>query len=101
MKKQVTVEGNLVVVILNGSMYTEDADKLRPELLEYIAKGYSQFSIDMGSLDYIDSAGIATLIAVHKGVSRLGGSITLRRIKGVVKELFEMTRLGEVFQIQD
>lgn len=101
MKKQIFLEENRVLVVLEGAVHTEDADRLRPELMDYILKGHKDFLIDMKNVDYIDSAGIAMLLAVHKQVTRLEGEVTLRHLKGVVKDLFEITQLGTVFVIQE
>ena len=101
MKKQVTVDESGVLVKLAGEMYIEDAENLRRELLEYTARGNARLIIDMGDMTYIDSSGIAALIAVHKSAQRVGGSVTLTGLKGVIDELFEVTRLKKVFQIQD
>lgn len=101
MEKQVSVHEREIWVVLIGAIHTEDAELIRPELLGYVAQGYNQFVIDMSQVDYIDSAGIAAFIALHKGVARSGGGVTLKHLKGVVRELFEMTQLGDVFRIQE
>ena len=101
MKQQILFEENHVLVVLEGAIYTEDADRLRPELLDYIVKGHKFFLIDMQHVDYIDSSGIAMFLAVQKKVVPLGGGVTLRRLQGVVKELFEITQLQTVFGIQE
>ncbi len=100
MVNKLAVEGNRIIVSLAGAIYTEDAEQLRSELLEYVAAGYSQFLIDMAQVDYLDSAGIATLIALHKSAGRLGGKVTLQGVTGLVKELFVITHLIEVFETQ-
>ena len=100
MNYEFQIENGHIMVLLAGAIYTEDAEKLRGELQEYLAQGYSRFLIDMEQVDYLDSAGIATLIALHKGAGRQGGRVTLRGVNGLVKELFEITLLTEVFEMQ-
>ncbi|WP_378954778.1 STAS domain-containing protein [Pelosinus sp. sgz500959] len=101
MKKQIFFEENRVLVFLVGAIHTEDADRLRPELMDCIAKGHKNFLIDMENVDYIDSAGIAMFLAVQKVVTKLDGKVTLQRLKGGVKDLFEITQLGTVFGIEE
>lgn len=95
----VNVSDNRVVVNLAGSMYVEDSAELREQLLDYITQGYCTFVIEMGNLDYIDSSGLGVLVAINKRALKMGGRMILVGLKGVVKELFELTRLDRVFEI--
>jgi len=100
MEKQITIDNKQVVVMLRGSMYVEDAAVLREDLLGHITKGYNTFVLDMSALDYIDSSGLGVLVAINKRALQAGGSVILVGLKGVVKELFELTRLHKIFKIQ-
>ncbi|MBP2654291.1 MAG: rsbV [Firmicutes bacterium] len=100
MEQQIRVSGNRVIVSLSGRMYVEDAAGLREKLLEYISGGYSIFVMEMADLEYIDSSGLGVLVAINKRAIQAGGSVTLAGMRGVVKELFELTRLDRVFEIQ-
>lgn len=97
---EITVLEDHVLVTLSGSMYMSDAAQLRENLLVYLDKGNANFIVDLGGLDYIDSAGLGTLVAIQKRALQQGGEIIIRGLKGLVKELFELTRLTSVFQIQ-
>lgn len=100
MKYSIRVDNQSVLVKLEGMIYTEEADKLRAELLVYTTQGYNCFYIDMSEVQYIDSAGIAALISLQKAAVRLRGKVTLNGIQGVVKELFEMTQMGQIFELR-
>ena len=100
MFQETTVEENKVLVSLNGSIYVEEAAQLRESLIGYIDKGIKTFIIDLGGVDYIDSSGLGTLVAIQKQALQHGGSVTLKGLHGLVKDLFELTRLDKVFDIQ-
>jgi anti-sigma B factor antagonist len=89
-----------VIVTLAGSMYVEDAAVLREKLMGFIESGYKQFIIKLHNVDYIDSSGLGVLVAIQKKVLPKDGHVTLTGAKGVVKELFELTRLNKVFTMQ-
>lgn len=95
----IEVTGDTVVVHIHGSLYVNDAAALRMELLNYIQKGQKHFIINMTQTDYIDSSGLGVLVAVHKRAVEQKGSVKIRGMHGVVKELFELTRLTQVFEI--
>ena len=87
-------------VILAGSIYVEDAKDLREKLVTLIDKGQKLFLFDLSQVDYIDSTGLGMLVFIQKQAQKRGGSIVLRGLHGIVKEIFELTRLTKVFEIQ-
>lgn len=101
MKHEMTEHNGQVVVTLNGSMYVEDAAVVREQLLKYLEQGKSRFLVDMQHLDYIDSSGLGVLVAIHKRALQQGGQVTVGGLRGMVKELFELTRMNKVFAIRD
>lgn len=100
MKQDFTVVNEEVIVTLTGSLYVEEAAALREKLLEYIQAGRRNFAIDLRSVDYIDSSGLGVLVAIQKRALQSGGKVVIKGLQGTVKELFEMTRLTKVFEIQ-
>ena len=100
MIKQIQLVDNQVEVVLQGAIYVEDAATLRETLLSYVENGQAYFLIDFSAVDYIDSSGLGTLVAIHKRALHGGGRVTITGLTGLVKELFELTRLTKVFDIQ-
>ena len=100
MIKQIQLVDNQVQAALQGAIYVEEAAALRETLLSYIEKGHNTFLIDLEGVDYIDSSGLGTLVAIQKQALQHGGSVTLKGLHGLVKDLFELTRLDKVFDIQ-
>lgn len=89
-----------VIVTLVGSIYVEDAVILREKLIAFVESEYRQFVIKLHGVDYIDSSGLGVLVAIQKKALQKQGGVTLVGAKGVVKELFELTRLNKVFSMQ-
>ena len=100
MIQEITVTDNHVFVNLSGSIYVEEAAQIRESLIGYIEKGHKTFVVDLGNVDYIDSSGLGTLVAIQKRALQNGGSVIIKNLKGLVKDLFELTRLTKVFEIQ-
>jgi anti-sigma B factor antagonist len=98
--QEITVTDTNVLVSLSGSIYVEEAAQIRESLIGYIEKGHKKFLIDLGDVDYIDSSGLGTLVAIQKRALQNGGSVVIKGLKGLVKDLFELTRLTKVFEIQ-
>ena len=100
MIQEITVTDNHVVVNLSGSIYVEESAQIRESLIGYIEKGHKTFVVDLGNVDYIDSSGLGTLVGIQKRALQNGGSVIIKNLKGLVKDLFELTRLTKVFEIQ-
>lgn len=100
MIQEVTVLNDQVLVTLSGSIYVEEAAAIRENLISYIDRGNKTFVIDLSDVDYIDSSGLGVLVAIQKRALQNGGSVIIRGLKGLVKDLFELTRLTKVFEIQ-
>lgn len=94
------VSNDQVSMVIDGSIYVEEATQIREQLVGYLDKGYKYFVINLGNVDYIDSSGLGVLVGVQKRALKNGGGVRIQNIKGVVKELFELTRLTKVFVIE-
>lgn len=100
MKIDTVIENGKVVVMLTGSMYVEEAAILREKLIALMESGQKQFVIKLNHVEYIDSSGLGVLVAIQKRALQIKGSITLVGANGLVKELFELTRLNKVFSME-
>ncbi|PKK91920.1 MAG: hypothetical protein CVV64_00395 [Candidatus Wallbacteria bacterium HGW-Wallbacteria-1] len=64
------------LVALKGAMTaSEDSDLLLRRIAELIEKGIFFFIVDMSNLDYVNSNGISTLIAVRKSIEDAGVNV--------------------------
>ena len=100
MEINTTMNNGQVIVSLSGSMYVEEAAILREKLLAFMESGHKEFIIKLNKVDYIDSSGLGVLVAIQKRALQMKGSVTLVGASGVVKELFELTRLNKVFAME-
>lgn len=99
MIEDIVLANHEVRVTLRGNIYVEQASSIREQLLDYMEEGHKNFMINVAAVDYIDSSGLGVLVALHKRTQQVGGQLTIQGLHGVVKELFELTRLTKVFTI--
>jgi anti-sigma B factor antagonist len=57
--------------------------------------------INMESVDYIDSSGLATLVELLKNFRKSGAKLKLVSLTPKVKSLFEITKLEKLFDIAE
>ena len=94
------IADNRMQIILRGTIYVEDAKEMTEKLVALIEAGQTRLLIDLSQVEYIDSSGLGMLIRIQKVAVRKGGNVVLQGVRGLVQELFEMTRLTAIFTIQ-
>ncbi len=93
--------GSGAVVSLGGSMYVEDSATVREQLIELLEEGIINLTFDLSALSYIDSSGLGVLISIHKRCLQKGGRMVITGLRGMVAELFKLTRLDLVFNVEN
>jgi anti-sigma B factor antagonist len=89
------------VVAVSGRMDAENAPQLQEKCDELIAQGHTNLVIDLGGLTYISSMGLRTFLSVAKTLQSKGGTLRLCRLKGLVKQIFEITGLTQSFSVYE
>ena len=82
-------------------MDAESAPKFEQECKACIAEGHTRLVADLGELAYVSSAGLRTFVSVGKTLQGKGGALRICRMNGLVKQVFEITGLGRLFQVYD
>jgi anti-anti-sigma factor len=67
----------------------------------WVEQGVYRLVIDMSELAYVSSMGLRSFITVGKLAQEKGGRLRLCRLAGLVKQVFEITRLTSLFPIHD
>lgn len=96
-----TVDG-IVVVQCNGRIvFGEESSLLRDEVKKSIADGNKKIVLNLGEVNYIDSGGLGTLVALHTTAHNAGGTIKLANLTKRVGDLLQVTKLLTVFEVHD
>lgn len=98
---QTIKEANATVLTITGRMDAVTAPEYEKALNEQIVAGESAFVIDFQGLEYISSAGLRALLATAKQLKTKNGQIRLANVLGTVREVFDISGFGSIFQIQD
>ena len=93
-------EKGIVAVTLTGKIYVEESIAIRERLMEYLERGFREFEIDFSEVAYIDSMGLGVLVAIHKQAKDNGGGVVILGLQGLVKDVFELSKMHLLFQIR-
>ena len=71
-----------------------------PDLAEAMKlDGVTEVVFDFSGLEYISSAGLRVLMVAHKAMAACGGKMSVVNPNAVVKGVFDITGLSDVFTL--
>ena len=71
-----------------------------PELEEAMKlEGVTEIVFDFAGLEYVSSAGLRILMTAHKAMMACGGKMTVVNPNAIVKGVFDMTGMSDVFNV--
>jgi anti-anti-sigma factor len=89
------------VVRLSGRLDTMTYEKAQPVILEALEKGPAGMILEMGSLDFISSAGLRTMLIVWKKAAADGKRIAMVGVQPPIYKIFKISALDKVFRFYD
>ena len=90
-----------MVILVAGRMDAENAPQFEQQCRACIAEGVSSLVVDLGELTYVSSMGLRSFVALGKTLQGKGGALRLCRLNGLVKQVFEITGLSQIFPIYE
>jgi anti-sigma B factor antagonist len=90
-----------VVFVVSGRMDAENAPQFEQKCRACIAEGLSGVIVDLGELTYVSSMGLRAFVSAAKAFQDKGGALRICRLKGLVKQVFEITGLLERFPVYE
>jgi len=98
---RIQVDGNqgVTVVALFGELDAGGSNQLRTTLRDLVRQQTPAICVNLESLRFINSAGIATLIECLQGTRGYQGQFALAHMNQSVRDVFDVARLDMVFTI--
>jgi anti-sigma B factor antagonist len=79
----------------------EGSAAVRDVVRDLLANGRKTILLNLADVDYIDSAGLGSLVSAFTSVRNAGGELKLVYLTKKIQDLLQMTRLYTVFEIFD
>jgi len=93
------VDGILTIECNGRIVFGEESSLLRDDVKKAIADGNKRIVLNLGEVNYIDSGGLGTLVALHTTAHNAGGTIKLANLTKRVGDLMQVTKLLTVFEV--
>ncbi|AKJ64494.1 STAS domain-containing protein [Kiritimatiella glycovorans] len=103
MELNCTRKDNVGIVALHGALTAATVDAFREQLRSWqeAESDVLNYVVDMGDVDFMDSAGLGALIATLKRITERGGDLKIAGLQKKPRMVFEITRAYKVFEIYD
>jgi anti-sigma B factor antagonist len=88
----------VTILDITGKIVLGEGDvAIKERIKDLLADGQRKMLLNLGSVSYIDSAGLGTLISSYATVKREGGTMKLVNLTKRVQDLLAITKLITVF----
>ena len=95
----ITRAADIALVRPAGDVVAASVPGLRSALREIIETGVRELTVDLASVQMIDSCGLGALVAAHNSLSRLGGHLTVVHASQDILALFKVIRIHQHFSV--
>lgn len=94
-------DGGRVRLDVRGEVNIHTSPQLRDQLKPLLTKKQRELHVDLSGVDFMDSAGIATLVEGLQWSKATGGRFVLSGLTESVRDVFALAKLDTVFEIID
>lgn len=93
-KRPLLIKSPAYLDAAGGMMFQQKVAAIVPE-------SYNLWVVDLGSVDFVDSAGLLALVSCLRLAREQGCDLVVCNLKATVRLLFEITQLDRIFQVFD
>lgn len=93
---------DVAFVGITGNVFAHgDGTRLADKVNSLRHQGYMRVVVDLGSVTYMDSAGLGELIHAYATMKKAGGALKLMRVEKRLHDLLTITKLVTIFETFD
>jgi len=93
------VNGVTVLQVIGRVTLGEESNQLRNKLKDILSQGKTRLVLDLAEVNYIDSAGLGTLVAGYTSAQNQGANLKLANLTKRIDEQLHITKLVTVFEV--
>ena len=88
-----------IYIALTGRFDAFETEGFRTTIDDVLGQGNNNLHLDLASVHFIDSSGLAELVRAMKHCREAGGDLVLGRPSDAVRVILELTGLDAAFEI--
>lgn len=87
-------------LVLAGELDSANLKEFKVHVKELVAEGFRKIIVDCHDLGVVTSTGLAALLWARSTIFKLGGSIYLTHVSGLVNDVLQLTKLSRLLKIE-
>lgn len=92
-------DGGVDLIELEGELDFHSSPEVRSELAKLVERQAPKVMVDLKSVNYIDSSGLATFVELFQKMKRYNGTLVLFNLTQGVRGVFEIAKLDTIFKL--
>ncbi len=96
----ITEDGNQLIAIFDGRLDTVAAQQISETIEPLMQHADQTLILDCEKMPFISSSGLRIFLKIRKEVEAKGGKMQLKNVCSDVMQVFKMTKLDGIFEIQ-
>ncbi len=97
----VSYAGDGAIVAVRGELDMQNAPRMLRNVVAVLEHGVSSLTVDLARVTFVDSSGLATLVAAQHRALQHDIAFELTSVPQQAKRIFEITHLAELFGLAD
>jgi anti-anti-sigma factor len=99
METRKAIEDGALVLYVSGKLNAATAPDFEKAMDEAFADAADELIVDLADVDYLASAGLRVFVSSQKKAQGSSLNLSLRNLQDVVREVFEVTGIEDIFDI--
>ncbi len=100
MKINVREEKDWKIIDLDGKLNEVSSQALVQEIDTQLNNNNTKIILNLEKLNFVNSSGLGSLISIVKRVAQNNGKVRLTNLQVFISDLFEITKLTNIFDIK-
>jgi anti-anti-sigma factor len=90
---------DLLIVSVDGRMDTVTAPDFQQRMQEFLNQGEIRIIMDFGSLEYVSSAGLRSILFTAKKAKAAGGAVSCCALQTMVRKVFDVSGFAAMIPV--
>lgn len=98
---KIEMANNVVVLLPVGNFVASETEAFKSQMEKLLEKKFLFILLDMSRIDFMDSSGLGSVIAVNRIVAASGGVLVCVALQEGVRKVFRITRADQKIAVAE
>ncbi|MEI6206672.1 MAG: STAS domain-containing protein [Desulfuromonadales bacterium] len=95
MEFKIEMANDVVVLVPSGNLVASETESFKSQVEKLLEKKFRYILLEMSRIDFMDSSGLGSVMAVNKLVTGIGGVFACFALQEGVQKVFRVTRADQ------